>query len=368
MADPRVGIVLGTRPEIIKFAPLIRECEDRNVEFTIINTGQHYSETLSDVFFDQLELPAAEHNLGIGSASHGEQVGRMITEIERVLLDEDPEVVLVQGDTNSALAGALAADKLDVRLGHVEAGLRSFDRSMPEESNRRVADHLADYLFAPTATSRRLLSREGIPDERIAVTGNTIVDAIQRYSEFGTGTGAITSELDLDETDFAVLTAHRPANVDDPEQFADLLRGVGRFGATADLPVVYPIHPRAKKTVESSDVEVPESIRLVEPLDYLHFLELQRTAEVVFTDSGGVQEETCTLGVPCVTLRENTERPETVEVGANSLVGTDPDDIAETGTRMLAAGTDWANPFGDGDAAQQILENLDWDDQLTLAR
>lgn len=358
MADTDLTIVLGTRPEIIKLAPIIRECDRRNISYTIIHTGQHYSEDLDAVFFDQLNLPTPEHNLMIGSGSHGKQTGEMIQGIEEVLLDEQPETVLVQGDTNSVLAGAIAAGKLDTELGHVEAGLRSYDRSMPEEMNRVLADHAADYLFAPTGHAAAQLRREDLSDDRISITGNTVVDALYENRELATQNSTILSDLDLDDRQFGLLTAHRAENVDDPDRFAGILDGVDQVATTHDLDIVYPAHPRAENTLDQFELTVPDSIRIVDPLDYLDFLAVESQAQLVLTDSGGVQEEACILGVPCVTLRDNTERPETIDVGANRLVGTQPSDIVEGARIMSNVETNWEQPFGDGTAAIQILDTV----------
>jgi UDP-N-acetylglucosamine 2-epimerase (non-hydrolysing) len=310
------------------------------------------------VFFEQLDLPTPEYNLSVGSSSHGEQTGKMIAGIESVLESERPDVVLVQGDTNSVLAGTIAASKTDgVEIGHVEAGLRSFDRRMPEEINRRLSDHAADHLFAPTETSRGQLLSEGLSDERITVTGNTIVDAVRQNVEIAHDRGDVLSELDLDEP-FGLLTAHRAENVDEKNRFVSLLEGVARSARAQNLSVVYPIHPRAKKRIVEFDLDVPAEIQIVEPQDFLDFLTLEDRATIVFTDSGGVQEESCILRTPCVTLRDNTERPETVEVGGNRIVGVDPNEIVAGVREVLEVPTEWDNPFGDGTAAEQILDTL----------
>lgn len=356
MTDTDLTIVLGTRPEIIKLAPVIRECDRRDLSYTIIHTGQHYSENLDAVFFDQLNLPTPEYNLAIGSGSHGKQTGAMIQGIEEVLLDEQPETVLVQGDTNSVLAGAIATGKLDAELGHVEAGLRSYDRSMPEEMNRVLADHAADYLFAPTDYAAAQLRRENISDDQIIITGNTVVDALYENRELATQNSTILSDLGLSE--FGLLTAHRAKNVDDPDRFAEILDGVYQVATTLGLDIVYPAHPRAKNILDQFDLTVPDPIQIVDPLDYLDFLAIESQAQLVLTDSGGVQEEACILGVPCVTLRDNTERPETIDVGANRLVGTQPSDIVEGAQAMSDIEANWEQPFGDGTAAIQILDTV----------
>lgn len=355
-----LSFVFGTRPEIIKLSPIIRACQRRDVSFSLIHTGQHYSIKLDSVFFEQLDLPTPEYNLGVGSSSHGEQTGRMIAEIESVLEEEQPEIVLVQGDTNSVLAGTVAATKMQgIEVGHVEAGLRSFDREMPEEVNRRLADHAADYLFPPTETSRDQLLEEDLPEEWITVTGNTIVDAVEQNVEIANERSGVLSELDVDGR-FGLLTAHRAENVDDRDRFVSLLDGVAEAARENELPVVYPIHPRAEKRVSEFEIEVPEEIQLVGPQGFLDFLVLEDRAAIVFTDSGGVQEETCILQTPCVTLRNNTERPETVEVGSNRIVGVQLDRIVKGAREMLTVKPVWENPFGDGKAAERILDALEY--------
>lgn len=361
MTDPTIAFVLGTRPEIIKCAPVIRACDRRDLQYTLIHTGQHYSEELDSVFFDQLQLPVPEYNLQVGSGTHGKQTGEMIATLEELLTAEQPETVLVQGDTNSVLAGGIAASKLDdIEIGHIEAGLRSYDRRMPEEINRRVVDHLSQYLFAPTAESRTNLLEENVDAETITVTGNTIVDAIEQHVSIARERSEVFETLGIDG-DYAVLTAHRAENVDSQSRFESLLAAASTVSEEFGLDIIYPIHPRARERLSTFDLSVPSGVRVVEPLDFLDFLLLEDRAEIVLTDSGGVQEESCILQTPCVTLRENTERPETVAVGANRIVGVDPADVRAGVAAMLDAPTDWENPFGDGTAARQILEVLETD-------
>lgn len=361
MSGIQLSFVLGTRPEIIKLSPVIRECKNRGIDFSIIHTGQHYSDKLDSVFFEQLNLTVPEYNLEIGSASHGAQTGAMIKGIEAILDDEAPDAVLVQGDTNSVLAGTIAACKMHtISVGHVEAGLRSFDRQMPEEMNRRLADHAADYLFAPTEESRQQLIDENLDSERITVTGNTIVDAVQANVAIAHQETNVYDELAIGER-FALLTAHRAENVDDKNRFASLLVAVDKAAQRQDLSVVYPIHPRAKKRLAEFDIEVPERIQVVKPQDFLDFLVLEDDAAIIFTDSGGVQEEACILQTPCVTLRDNTERPETVSVGANQIVGVETDRVVSGVEEMLKKLAEWENPFGDGTAAEQIINTVKQD-------
>lgn len=350
-----LSIVLGTRPEIIKMAPVIRYCEEKEVPFNIIHTGQHYSYTMDKTFFEQLELPDAHYNLDVGSGNHGEQTGKILKGIEKVLLKEKPEEVLVQGDTNTVMAGALAASKLHIKVGHVEAGLRSFDRKMPEEINRIVADHISDHLFAPTERSRDYLLKEGIEDEKIFVTGNTVVDSVHQNIELSKQKVDPLGSLELEAGKFALITAHRAENVDDEKRFKSIIAGLKLFKDISGLRLVYPVHPRAKKFLEKYKINT-QGIDIIDPVGYLEFLQLESSAKIVLTDSGGIQEETCILGIPCVTLRDNTERPETVDVGSNVIAGTFPDDIVDSAVKMMNNREKWKNPFGEGDTAKIIVD------------
>jgi UDP-N-acetylglucosamine 2-epimerase (non-hydrolysing) len=308
------------------------------------------------VFFEQLELPEASYNLDVGSGSHGEQTGKMLGGVEKILQKEMPDVVLVEGDTNTVLAGALAAVKLGIKVGHVEAGLRSYDRRMPEEINRILADHCSDFLFAPTEKSREILLHEGISEKQVFMVGNTIVDAVTQNLEISKSKTQILDDLAIEKQKYFLATAHRQENVDDKERFTGIISGLKRVQREFGVPLIYPIHPRAEKRLKEFGLE-PEGLKLVEPLNYLAFLQLERNAALVLTDSGGVQEETCILGVPCVTLRDNTERPETMEVGSNILAGTRPERILEV-TRTICGRKGWVNPFGDGKTGGRIVNIL----------
>ncbi len=351
----KIAVILGTRPEIIKMAPVIMELEKQAGEYFILHTGQHYSYSLDRVFFEQLGLPHAKYNLEAGSGSPGEQTGKMLIGVERVLQQESPDVVLVEGDTNSVLAGALAAVKLHIKVGHVEAGLRSYDRSMPEEINRILADHCSELLFAPTEKAKAILRGEGIPEEKIFVTGNTIVDAIYQNLEIARDRASAINTLSLKPKEYFLVTLHRQENVDNQARFASIMEGLYRVATEFGMPVVYPVHPRSRKMMAEFNLN-PKGLRLVEPVDFLGFLQLESDARLVLTDSGGVREEACVLGVPCVTLRDNTERPETLEVGANILAGTSPGNILECARIMLSRDKNWNNPFGDGRAAERIVK------------
>lgn len=349
-----ITIIIGTRPEIIKMAPVIRACQEQEVAFSVLHTGQHYSYELDRTFFEQLELPEADHNLDVGSGSHGYQTARILAGVEGVLMKERPHEVLVQGDTNTVMAGALAASKLHVRVGHVEAGLRSFDRTMPEEINRIVADHISEHLFAPTPNSRDLLLKEGIPEEKIFVVGNTIVDSVKQNLEISRRKVDPVADMGLEEKGYALLTAHRAENVDVVDRFKGIIAGAKLFSSLSGMEIVYPVHPRARKFLDIFKINT-DGLRLVDPVGFLEFLGLERSAKVILTDSGGVQEEACILGTPCVTLRDNTERPETLDVGANMLAGAFPDDIVDASVKMMRKDGGWENPFGDGSTGERIV-------------
>jgi UDP-N-acetylglucosamine 2-epimerase (non-hydrolysing) len=353
----RFGIILGTRPEVIKMSPIIRACVRQQADFFMLHTGQHYSFEMDKALFDDLDLPAPRYRLDVGSGDHGEQTAKMLLGIENVLRHDPADIVLVEGDTNTTLAGALAAAKRPVVVGHVEAGLRSGDRSTPEEVNRIVVDHLSNLLFAPTDRARASLLGEGIAPGQIFVTGNTIVDAVVENRARAEVQSTVLERLDITAGAFVLMTAHRQENVDAVERFRGILDGATRIGRELGMPVVYPIHPRSRKMLGELGLEAAAAgIRLTEPLSYLDFLQLESTARLILSDSGGVQEEACILGVPCVTLRDATERPETIAVGANVLAGVDPAAIVEKSRAHARAPRGWTHPFGDGQAAERILE------------
>lgn len=351
----KVAIILGTRPEIIKMSPIIRACEEKSVEYFILHTGQHYSYEMDRAFFNDMELPEPKYNLDVGSGTHAVQTAKILTGIEDVLIKEKPDVVLVQGDTNTVMAGALAASKLHIKVGHVEAGLRSYDRTMPEEINRIIADHISDYLYAPTETSRQNLLKEGIPDEKIFVTGNTVVDAVYQNLEISKKHFNVLSDLGITSKNYFLVTMHRAENVDVKERLSSVLEALRFISEKYSLPVIFPMHPRTAKMVKEYGLSL-EGITVLKPLGYLEFLQLEKHARVILTDSGGLQEEGCILGTPCVTLRDNTERPETVDVGANVLAGIDSRNILNCVSNISENGK-WINPFGDGKTAYYVLSN-----------
>jgi UDP-N-acetylglucosamine 2-epimerase (non-hydrolysing) len=348
----RLGFVLGTRPEIIKLAPVIIAALGRGVDVRIIHTNQHYTAALDAQFFAELELPAPAESLDVGSASHGVQTGRMLERLEAAISRCDVDHVIVEGDTNSGLAGALAAVKMHLPAAHVEAGLRSFDRRMPEEINRRLIDHVADHLFPPTPAAEQQLNAERVPGKVHPATGNTIVDAVMRYAAHsGVPIG--------DREGHIVMTLHREENVDDEPTLRGILAGVQTVAVEHGLPVTFPAHPRTVKRITEFGIALPRELSVLEPTSFRAMLGLQATARQVMTDAGGVQEEACVLGTPCVTLRTTTERPETVEVGANVVAGVDPEGIAAAARAMLArTDLDWPQPLGDGHAGERIVEAL----------
>lgn len=359
-----LAVVLGTRSEIVTLAPVIEAALRCEVETAVVHTGQHYSGTADAGFFDQLDLPEPACDLGVGSEPPARQTGEMLIGLESALRERSPAVVVVGGNTNTALAGSIAASKLETEVAHVEAGVRDAEGSRSEETNGVVADHVADYLFPPTADHEQYLARKGVSRFRTTVTGSPSVDAVRRHRTIARHKSAVLDELGLREGEFFLLTAHRAENVDDEARFRRLVSGAARAGAEHDRDVIYPIDPRAQDRLDAFGIEVPDRIRRVEPQAYLDFLRLEAGAALILTDAATVQEEACTLGVPCVTVRETTDRPETVAVGANRLSPCDPAAIAGRVTEMIDRSGVWANPFGDGDAAERILGALPVDSRV----
>ncbi len=354
----KIAIVVGTRPEIIKMSPIIRECRKRKLNYFIIDTGQHYSYNMNKLFFDELLLPLPQYNLGIKSKSpqqQGDHTGRMMLKIENVFRKEKPSIVLVQGDTITVLAASLCAVKLGIPVGHVEAGLRSYDRSMPEEVNRVLSDHVSEYLFVPTSNARENALKEGIDKRKIIMTGNTIVDAVQQNIEIADKKVDALKRLGLESGGYFLATAHRQENVDTKSKIEGILKGFDSLYKKFGLPVIYPMHPRTKKMITKYEVSMPKTVKVIEPVSFLEFLQLEKNAKLIITDSGGIQEESCILKVPCITLRENTERPETIEIGCNMLAGTDSNSILNASQTMLNKKIKWENPFGDGHTAEYII-------------
>lgn len=363
----KIGIVLGTRPEIIKLSPVIRELEKlkENIDYFVIHTNQHYSENLNRVFFKELNLPEPKYNLKVGSASHGKQTGMMLEGIEDVLIREKPEIVVVQGDTNTTLAGALASTKLGIEVAHVEAGLRSYDRSMPEEINRVLTDHISNYLFVPTEVAEENLRREGIT-ENVFLVGNTVVDATFQNIKIAEEKKEEIFEgemLDIVKGgDYFLLTIHRAENTDNSRKLKSIVEGILKVAEYYDETVIFPLHPRTEGKLKEyhlwDKLKKNKNIKMLEPTGYFKFLILEKYAKLILTDSGGVQEEACILKVPCITLRKNTERPETLEVGSNILVDIERENILEAVDSMLRRNRNWENPFGDGRSGERIVKIL----------
>ncbi len=344
--------VVGARPNFMKTAPVIRALQAYpKVRQTLVHTGQHYDANMSDVFFRQLEIPEPEVNLEVGSGSQAQQTADIMRRLEGVLLERRPDLVLVYGDVNSTVAAALVCAKLLIAVGHVEAGLRSFDRTMPEEINRLLTDQISDLLFTPSADGDRNLQREGVPPGKIHLVGNVMIDTLVRMLPAARQNAA----KNLPER-FALVTLHRPSNVDDLPWLAEMLRTLRQIGSS--LPVLFPIHPRTRQRLAESGARLAphDGLRLMDPLPYLAFLGAQARATVLITDSGGIQEETTFLNVPCLTVRENTERPITVELGTNILVGRDLRRLRTEVERIVSGErkSGVAPPLWDGQAAERI--------------
>jgi len=358
-----IAIVVGTRPGIIKLSPVIRALEKKGVNYFIVHTGQHYSYNMDKQFFEELELPEPQYKNDVVKKAtlHGGQTAEMIKGLEKAFLEAKPKIVVVGGDANTNLAGALAARKLGLRVAHVEAGLRSDDWRMPEEHNRVMIDHISEYLFPPTEKAKQNLIEDNVKG-KIEITGNTIVDAVYQNLKLANKKSQILDVLNLSPREYFLVTSHREENVDSKATLEEIIESLHVVHNRYDLPVVFPIHPRTRKRLQEFDLEkkakLIRGLKLIEPLGYLDFLRLLAEAKLVLTDSGGIQEEACILRVPCVTLRENTERPETVDVGANLVAGTTPDKIVAAVKQMLSRERRWVNPFGDGRARERIADFL----------
>ncbi len=354
----KICIVLGTRPEIIKFSPIIKYCLELKTNFFIINSNQHYSYKLDKIFFEELGLPSPKYNLGIGSGTHGNQVGNILIKIEEILMKENPDIVLVQGDTNTTLGAALAATKLQIKVGHVEAGLRSYNRKMPEETNRVATDQFSNYLFCPTEIQKKILLKEGFSKDNIFVVGNTIADAVLQNINIAEEKSKILSKLDLSSGKYMLITAHRSLNVDTEDALLKLMVLLEEVSKEYKGKIIYPIHPRTKKKIDQFGFKNHlKNIMVIDPIGFFDFLVLEKNSELIMTDSGGVQEEACILNVPCITLREDTERPETVEIGANIVTGIERDKVISA-INKFKDGVSWTSPYGAGDSSKKIVETI----------
>jgi UDP-N-acetylglucosamine 2-epimerase (non-hydrolysing) len=346
--------IVGARPQIIKCAPVSRELRKNHHEI-IIHTGQHYDHELSSLFFDELHIPKPDYNLGVGSGSHGLQTGEMLIKIEKILLNEKPDLVLIYGDTNSTIAGALASSKLHIPTGHIEAGLRSFDRDMPEEINRVVSDHISDLLFAPTVTGVKNLNNEGII-KGVFNVGDVMYDALLTNIKIAEKYSKILSTLDIKSKEYYLATIHRPSNTNDKKNLANILSSFSKIKKT----VVFPVHPRTLKYIKKFELKdrIGENILLIKPVGYLDFLTLEKNACKILTDSGGIQKEAYLLLVPCITLRKNTEWIETIRDGWNKLVGADEQKIINTVNDFYPENKQ-KKYFGNGDASKKIKKILE---------
>ena len=349
--------VVGARPNFMKAAPVYRALAKTGVDQVLVHTGQHYDALMSDVFFQTLEIPAPDESLNVGSGSHAQQTAAIMSKFEPVVLARKPDVVLVYGDVNSTVAAALVCAKLGVRIAHVEAGLRSFDREMPEEINRLVTDQLSDLLFTPSPDGDENLKREGVAAEKIFLVGNVMIDTLVQFLPKAEELfGGLKEKLSLDR--FGLVTLHRPSNVDDEEVFLPMLQVLDDL--SRDLPLIFPVHPRTRDRWSQQLEQCNPNLRTIEPLGYLEFLALQKHASVVITDSGGIQEETTYLGTPCLTLRENTERPITIKAGTNVLIGRDWEKLREEFAKSLNGyrKRNGPIPLWDGHASDRIAEIL----------
>jgi UDP-N-acetylglucosamine 2-epimerase (non-hydrolysing) len=350
----KVLLVAGARPNFMKIKPVLAALEERGAATSLVHTGQHYDPLMSDVFFEELDIRRPDRALGVGGGSHAQQTARIMTAFEELLPEEDPDVVVVVGDVNSTLACALVTAKAGPLLAHVEAGLRSRDWAMPEEVNRVVTDRLSDYLFAPSADAVENLRSEGYRDDQIHLAGNVMVDTLLSNVDRARAR-TVVGDLGLDPGGYALMTLHRPSNVDDPATLAGIVGAVGEIAVR--LPVVFPVHPRTRANL--GDGRLPDGLRLIDPVGYLDFIGLEAGARLVLTDSGGIQEETTVLGIPCLTLRRTTERPITITEGTNRLVGVDPRTIVEAATEVLENGIEPRRPeLWDGRAGGRIADVL----------
>lgn len=358
----KIANVVGARPNFMKIAPIIDEMKKHEqIEATLVHTGQHYDEKMSKFFFDDLGLPVPDVYLGVGSGGHGEQTGKVMIEFEKIMRGNKPDVVLVVGDVNSTIACSLVAVKMGIKVAHVEAGLRSYDRGMPEEINRVLTDQISDYLFLTERSAFVNLEREGIAAEKIHFVGNVMIDSLMKHREAAEQSNVL-QDLKLESGKYGLITLHRPSNVDVKANLESILYAL--FQVQRDLPLVFPVHPRTRKQIELFGLQeqVSQAPNLIwsDPLGYLDFLKLMAHSQLVITDSGGIQEETTVLGVPCITVRENTERPVTVTEGTNLVIGMSPQRIIEESFRILEGnGKKGGVPeFWDGKAAERIVRIL----------
>ena len=348
----KIITVLGARPQFIKAAAVSHKLREKHEE-KIIHTGQHYDDNMSKVFFDELQIPMPDYNLSVGSGNHGFQTGQMLIKIEEVIEREKPDCMLVYGDTNSTIAGALAASKLLIPVAHIEAGLRSFNMAMPEEQNRILADHISTFLFTPTDTATHNLKNEGII-KGVHNTGDVMFDATLFFSELARGKGEVLTKLGLEAEDYILTTIHRAENTNSIERLRNIIGALNECGRK----VVIPLHPRTKKFIENYNLKFSDNIKIIEPIGYLDMILLEKSSYKIVTDSGGIQKEAYFMGKPCITMRDETEWVETVNSGWNVIVGADKDKILQ-GIQSFMPVSLRHNYFGDGNAAEKIVNILD---------
>lgn len=362
----KISLVLGARPQIVKSSRLIHlAVKDKQLDFRVIHTGQHYDYELTKIFFDELELPDPVANLNVGSGTHADQTARIMIGLEKILVKYEPDLVLVPGDTNSTLAGAVTAAKLHLPVAHMEAGARSYDPKMPEEINRRLTDHCSSLLFTPSKNCTNNLLKEGIGKDWICQAGDTMYDVLLQQMPKAEKT-IVLNQLNLIGNDFALVTVHRPENVDNAERLTNIVDAITEM---KPITIVFPVHPRTRKNLKTfgleSRLQRQKHVRLIEPVGYLETLKLVKNARILLTDSGGMQKEAFWLKTPCITLRENTEWTETVSLKANYLTGSNTSKIVKTAREFIDSRDKWSqmiqhapNPYGDGKASEKIIEAI----------
>ncbi len=368
MSKAIVQFIAGARPNFMKIAPIVQAIlrgteqytkSERNLQFDIVHTGQHYDNNMSEIFFEDLGIPESRYNLEVGSGTHAEQTAKIMIEYEKVLINSEPELIIVVGDVNSTIACSLTARKMGIPVGHVEAGLRSFDMGMPEEINRKLTDAISDLLFVTEESGLTNLRREGIEKNKIHFVGNVMIDTLLKHlDKLNCGKYELNDQIENFATKnekYAVLTLHRPSNVDNRDTFERIWGAL--YEVSGDIPILFPTHPRTKSRIEESKVAAA-AITTIDPIGYMDMLHAVQGATLVLTDSGGLQEETTALGVPCMTIRENTERPSTIDIGTNYLVGTDPERILSVARQILDGNAKEGKvpPLWDGKAAERIVD------------
>lgn len=350
-----IAIILGTRPEIIKLSPVIRELKKRSIAFDLIHTNQHYSDDMDEIFFKELNLNKPKFNLKVGGLDRSSMISRIISQISIIYRKKKYKYVIVQGDTNSVLAASLAANFEGIPVGHIEAGLRSFDKGMPEETNRIITDHISTHLFCPTDNQNVILNKEGIMSG-IFVLGNTVVDAVYQNLRLAEKNNYFVTNADK----YILLTLHRPSNVDDKKTLSSIISVLHKIGKNNKLKILFPVHPRTEQSINKFKIKIDSNIfKVIKPLGYLEMLLAEKNSSLIMTDSGGIQEEACILKIPCITIRNNTERPETVVVGANIIAGNKKKGIIQAVSKTFKSKRDWENPFGRGDTSEKIVDVIE---------